>query len=184
MANHSLNSNKSPMAVQLTLNLAAALPTPPAQTHKQQLKTGTILPSIVSEGSDRFCQGINWAHYENILKLFALGYLIRGEMTRQQKKDKSDLIAAIEKAGNAKYKKKHLSAEEIIQRDSGVYLRYGKNVIRAMAEPDPQVSERRLKDLRSEIQDTRNDFNATQLHKMMSKAKTIYMTMQSRYNQK
>ena len=90
MTQHSFNTTKNPEAIQLTLNLSAALPTPPTLTFQQKLQAGTSLPSIVSEGSDRPCQGINWAHYENLLKLFALGFLIRGEMTRQQKKDKSD----------------------------------------------------------------------------------------------
>lgn len=167
--------------------ISAALPAPPTQTHQQKLKATTLLtplPSIVSEGFAVSYRGINWAHYENILKLFALNYLIQGEMTPQQQKDKEDLTRAIESAGNAKYKKKRLTAQQIIERDSGVYLRFGKNVIRAMAEPNPIVSERRLKDLRSEIADTRNENNAIQLHKTMSKAKTIFMTMQSRYNQK
>ena len=102
-------------------------------------------------------------------------------MTQQQQKDKADLEKAIEEKGNAKYKKKHLTAQEIMKRDSGVYMHYGQNVIRAMAEPDPIVSERRLKDLRSEIPDTRNDDNARQLHRTMSKGRTIFMTLQSRY---
>lgn len=168
-------------------SFALAMPEQPKQTMKQKLQNTTMftpLPTIVSEGYDDEHKGINWPHYENMLKLFALGLIVRGELTQQQKKDKEDLTQAIEVAGNAKYKKKHLSAEEIIKRDSKVYMRYGRNVIRAMAEPDPIVSERRLKDLRSEIPDTRNENNATQLHKMMSKAKTIFMTLQSRYKTK
>ena len=163
------------------------LPEKPKQTKKQALKATTMftpLPSIVEEGYDKKHRGINWPHYKNMLKLFTLGYLIQGELTPQQQKDKDDLTQAIEKTGNAKYKKKHLSAEEIIERDSGVYMRYGKNVIRAMAEKDPLVSERQLKDLRSEIPDTRNDNNAIQLHKMMSHSKAIFMSMQSRYKAK
>ena len=166
---------------------AFAMPERPKQTMKQKLRGTTMftpLPSIVSDGYMVQYRGINWAHYENMLKLFALGLLIRGEMTLQQAKDKEDLEKAIEEKGNAKYKKKHLSATKIIERDSGVYMRYGKNVIRAMAEPDPIVSERRLKDLRSEIPDTRNNDNARQLHRTMSKAKTIFMTLQSRYKTK
>ncbi len=172
-------------AQQLTLSLfPAALPTPPKQTIKQQLQgstTFTPLPSIVSAGFNKAHTGINWPHYENMLKLFALGYLYHGKLTQQQQKDKDDLTQAIEEVGNAKFKKKHLTAEEITERDSRVYMRYGQNVIRAMADPDPLVSERRLKDLRSEIPDTRNNNNATQLHKMMSKAKTIAMILQNRY---
>ena len=179
---------KAPVPQQMMLNfgtsLAPALPKKPKQTKKQTLKATTMftpLPSIVEEGYDKPHKGINWPHYENMLKLFAFSYLVHGQLTQQQQKDKDDLTKAIETTGNARYKKKHLSAEEIMERDSGVYMRYGKNVIRAMAEKDPLVSERRLKDLRSEIPDTRNDNNAIQLHKMMSKAKTVFMTLQSRY---
>lgn len=172
-------------AQQMTLPLfTAAMPAQPKQTAKQQLQnttTFTPLKSIVSEGFDKPHTGINWPHYENMLKLFALGYLYQGELSQQQQKDKQDLEQAIEQVGNAKFKKKHLTAEEIIEKSSGVYMRYGKNVIRAMAEKNPLVSERQLKDLRSEIPDTRNDNNATQLHKMMSKAKTVAMVMQDRY---
>ena len=176
-------------AQQMTLPLfPAALPTPPQQTVKQQLQsttTFTPLPSIVSSGYNQKHRGINWSHYENMLKLFALSYMYHGQvLTQQQEKDKADLEQAIEEAGNARYKKKHLTAEQIMKRDEGIYMRYGQNVIRGMADPDPLVSERRLKDLRSEIPDTRNDNNATQLHKMMSKAKTIAMILQNRYKAK
>ena len=169
-------------------SIKAALPTPPAQTTQQALKATTIftpLPSIVSAGYNQPHRGINWSHYENMLKLFALSYMYHGQvLTQQQEKDKADLEKAIEEAGNARYKKKHLTAEQIMKRDEGIYMRYGENVIRAMAEPDPVVSERRLKDLRSEIPDTRVGDNATQLHKMMSKAKTIAMIMCARYSNK
>ena len=176
---------------QLTLNfaeeVAAVLPAPPKQTHKQKLHNTTMLtrlPPIVEEGYDAPHSGINWPHYENMLKLFAFGFLVKDTLTSQQEVDKVALSAAIESVGNAHYKKKHLSAEEIVHRANRTYMRYGKNVILAMAEPDPLVSERRLKDLRSEIFDTRNEDNARQLHKMMSKARSIYMTMQARYKQK
>jgi len=175
-------------AAQQKPSLQAALPTSPAQTVQQTLKATTIftpLPSIVSFGYNQKHRGINWSHYENMLKLFALSYMYHGQvLTQQQEKDKADLEQAIEEAGNAKYKKKHLTAEQIMKRDEGVYMRYGQNVIRAMAEPDPLVSERRLKDLRSEIPDTRVSDNAIQLHKMMSKAKTIAMVMRARYSNK
>lgn len=165
---------------------------PTLQTHSKQsrgqaLKATTMftpLPSVVEEGCENNHRGINWPHYENMLKLFALGYLIQGTPTQQQEKDKVDLATAIEKVGNAQYKKKHLDADKIIKNASGVYMCYGKNVIRAMAERDPQVSERCLKDLRSEILDTRNENNAKQLHKTMRKAKTIFMKLQSRYREK
>jgi len=160
-------------------------PTAPQQTTQKALKSSTMftpLPTIVSPAFTHKYRGINWPHYENMLKLFALGYLVRnGQLTQQQEKDKEELSEAIETVGNAKAKKKKKTAEEIMNAADGVYMTYGRNVIRAMAEPDPIVSERCLKDLRSEIPDTRNDQNAIQLHKMMSKAKTIFMAMQSRY---
>ena len=178
---------KQPQQLDFTADLSSALPPRPKQTPMQALKATTMftpLPSIVEEGYGKQHRGIDWPHYENMLKLFALDYFVQETPTQQQEKDRKDLTMAIEQAGNAKYKKKRLTAEEIIDRDSGIYMRYGKNVIRAMAEPDPQVSERCLKDLRSEISDTRNENNAIQLHKMMSKARTIFMKLQSRYRER
>jgi len=180
------SSSNSEELQQLDLftGLPVAQPTRPKQTRMQALKSTTMftpLPSIVEEGYNRRHRGINWPHYENMLKLFALKYMVQGIPTQQQEKDIIDLTKAVEEKGNARYKKKHLTAEEITERDSGVYMRYGKNVIRSMAEMDPLVSERRLKDLRTEISDTRNENNSVQLHKMMSKAKTIFITLQSRY---
>lgn len=178
-------TNKTPE--QLTLNITILLPPECRQTKTRarvlkETTAWTPLPSIVSEGYLAAHRGINWPHYENMWKLFALEeYFIHGEPTRQQTRDREELTAAIEKVGNAKNKRKHLTAQQIMAKAAKVYMRYGKNVIRAMDEKDPIVSERCLKDLRSEIPDTRNDYNATQLHKVMSKAKTIYMRMQSRY---
>ena len=169
---------------QLTLDIV--LPKEPKETLKSALKRTTMLtalPTIVSEGFDAKHNGINWPHYENIWKLFALeNVFMSAKPTKQQEIDRQELREAIEIAGNARYKRKHLTADEIIKRDSKVYVRYGKNIIRAKAERDPYASEVRLKDLRSDIYDTRSPENATQLRKVTHKVKAIYELMQARYN--
>jgi len=161
------------------------MPAQPVETRQGALKKTTMLtqPTIVSEGFDAPHRGINWPHYENIWKLFALeNVFMSDEPTKQQQIDRQELRSAIEVAGNAKYKRKHLTADEIIKRDSKVYVRYGKNIIRAKAERDPYASESRLKDLRSDIYDTRSEENATQLRKVTHKVKAIYDLMTARYN--
>ena len=174
---------------QLTLldDSLSALTCPEAsfETYKEQLKRSTALStvSIVSEGFDKPHSWINWPHYENMWKLFALeNVFILGKPTPQQEKDRQDLRCAIYIAGNAKYKRKRLTVEEIIERDSKEYMTYGKNIIRAKAEKDSYTSERRLKSLRSDIYDTRSEENATQLRRVTHKVKAIYDQMMERYN--
>ncbi len=157
---------------QLGFRLQVVLPYPPAQTQKQQLKTGTSLPSIVSPRYDKFYRGTNWPHFENRLKLFTLDYLIKGELTPQQKKDKTDLEKAIEKKGNT------------TARGKGSCMEYAQDIIRALADPDPDRSQYKLRALRDQIDNTPSEPHAKQLYTVMTKAQSIYTLIRTRYRTK
>jgi len=171
--------------IQQPVKLAAALPTPPVQTSKQQLQNSTMftpLPSIVSKGYDKQYNGINWPHYENILKLFALSYIYRGTLTAQQQKDKQDLIKAIEEVGNAKQEKKHLSSDEIIHKATGAYLQFGQDTICAFAHPDQKISQALQYDLEVYINTRHNRQNQEQLRKISKKSVKIVEFIKNRYS--
>ena len=158
-------------------------PQTPQQTFSQALKSTTMLvrpDSIVSKGFEKEYNGINWPHYENILKLYTLNQLVEGEYTAQQQKDQADLLRAIKFVGNKGRKRTSLSAEEVIQRQNGVYLNFGRSVIDALTDPDGIMSVVQLKELRAEI--LRADgYNAIQLQKVMDKSRQIVHMMQQRY---
>lgn len=166
-------------------NLEAALPTPPAQTPKQQLRSSTSLtpPSIVSPYFDRPHKGINWPHYENILKLYALGVLYKGELTQQQQQDKKDLEEAIEYVYRIKHPRarKQKSAAEIIKKIRGKYIPYGKNVITALNIQDEGIRSSVMNDLEEDILRTHNPHNAIQLGKVMKKSRAIVSLLRNRY---
>ena len=73
-----------------------------------------------------------------------------------------------------------MSTEEIIQKTSGTYIIFGKNVIQAMAEE----SEYDLEELNHEIENTCNENNAKQLRKVMRKAQWIFTNLKSRYKER
>lgn len=168
-------------------SITDAYPPRPKQSIAKKSKTTTMLTplsSIVEEGYEKQYNGINWPHFENMLKLYALDFFIDGTPTEQQKKDIAELTEAIEFTGNMKYKKKHLTAKEILDGARGAYMNFGRRVINAMAEPDPYASEVKLNKLRFEISDTYNEINAGQLNKVMHKADAIFRAMRSRYREK
>ena len=164
--------------------LTSAFPQQPMQTRKQDLKKGSIftpLEPIVNLGYNAPHKGINWPHYENMLKLIAIDYFVQGAPSSQQEEDKKNLQNAVEDFVNLKYKKKHLTAQEILERDTGVYMHFGKSVLFALAVSDAQVSKYFLDELNAEISETSNEHNANQLRKMMHKAKFVFSTLQQRY---
>ena len=159
--------------------LQPALPHPPAQTQQQQLKNSTWLSSIVSEGYKETHRGINWPHYENMLKLYALGALFKNTLTPQQQKDKADLGEAIEYVYNTKNpRKKEKSANEILQKATGVYMQYGFEVIDAM------VLGTSLSDLRDRIYRSHVREDREQREKMFYKSYDIVRALRARYKQK
>ena len=179
--------------------LTPALPTPPAQTTQQALKATTMwtpLPSIVSPGYDRQHTGVNWPHYENMLKLYTLNLLTRGRtLTTQQETDKTELEQAIvaaeearlaralaRKVARGKGPKKPKAPEtptlhDVLQRfENNRYLEAGHNVIHAQVlkmDTMDQVDFR--------IQHTINDNNSEQLDKVKQKALGIVRMMRVRY---
>ena len=54
---------------QETPDLFAAMPSPPKQTFKETLMSGTVFDPIVTVGYAGRRNGINWPHYENLIKL-------------------------------------------------------------------------------------------------------------------
>lgn len=169
-------------------NLKAALPMPPEQTQKQKLQSSTILtpPSIVSPNFDKPHKGINWPHYENILKLYALGVLYKGELTRQQQQDKKDLEKAIEYVYRIKHPRarRHKFAKEIVEKACGRYIQYGKNIISALNITDEGLRASMMYDLEEEISKTHNPHNARQLDKTMHKSRNIVTMLRKRYQSK
>ena len=170
----------------LTLGAGQFFPSDPEDEPCFQTPTRP-LPSVISKDSSPYHvhKGIHWPYYENILKLYALGFLIKGEATLQQQKDKAELTQAIESFGNGSFKKrnlkkKHLSAKELMEADSGVYLTFGKDIIRARAQNDTAKRVHDLMDLQAQIKDAHGE-NAIQLEKMWLKSHRIFEFMQERY---
>lgn len=181
---------------QAILQLTAALPTPPTQTQKQKLQSSTMFTpqSIVSPLFDKTYRGTNWPHFENVLKLYALGLLIKGEMTPQQKKDKEELEAAITQVGRKKFKNNNLSAQQIMKKTKGVYIEKGKEIIAnlfktldkadqlSLSTQDRQTEiQYTLDPYAREIKETQNEYNARQLSNVLSRARSIAIKMHGRY---
>ena len=167
--------------------LFAALPTPPVQNQEQKLKGSTMLtplPSIVEEGYKEKHRHINWPHYKNMLKLFAIDFFIPDNMppTEQQKKDKEELEKAIEAVGNAGNKRKHLSAQKIVKDSNGTYMSCGKNVIRAMAEKDKEIQAHLFWIIDREISEAPFDVDRKQRRLVKHAAKEIYNDLAKRYH--
>ena len=162
-------------------DVSAALQKQPEQSLKQILNSSTFfipLSSIVSDGYNKRCNGMNWPHHENMLKLFAIDFFIDGEPTQQQEKDKKDLIAAIVERGIPSRKRnKPFTVEEIISHHSGSYMDYGRDVIRAIAKNDIA----QLEALNAQVSDAYYQENSIQLRKINRKARDIFNQLQSRY---
>ncbi|MBP5160628.1 MAG: hypothetical protein ILP11_01060 [Alphaproteobacteria bacterium] len=197
------NSNKCPRQIFFDFydSTKSKKPRVPENPHKEkprkprarELKETTVwtpLPSIVSTGYKSYHTYVNWEHYENMWKLFALNtYFIRdNHPTRQQAKDQKDLQAAIEEAGNANFKTKRLDAQQIINnlvhsRNSGKYFRYGQNVIAAAATADATNPTAGLAALGVKICTTSDKHNADHLWQIMTKTRIIYHDLIKRYGQ-
>ena len=161
-------------------DISAALPPRPEHNLKDDLQSTTaitFLPSIVSPYFLGKYRGINWPHYENMLKLYALDFFVNGEPTEQQKRDREELQEAIEVKGNLKYKKKHVSFKEVIESDTGVYMNYGKDVIRALVFCDRKA----LQELHAQILNSYNSQDSRQREAMYTKASLIYKKLKDRY---
>ena len=179
--------------------LTAALPTPPAQTTQQQLQATTIftpLPSIVSDGYERRHSGINWPHYENMLKLYALNLITRGRtLTPEQQQDKAELEEAIVAAEEARQERalaqriargkgpkkpkepvRPALQDVLKQFENNRYIEAGHNVIHARV-----LKMDTMEQVDFRIQHTINDNNSQQLDKVKQKALAIIEMMRVRY---
>jgi hypothetical protein len=137
--------------------------------------------SIVNPYYESSHAGINWPHYENILSLFALETLVQRPPTRQQQTDIEELSEAIENVANKAYKKKHKLAQEVIKEEKGVYLNFGKSVIKTLSQNPQNAENCDLSEYQEEIHDTQNDFNAEQLQKTLKKSQEIFIALRNRY---
>lgn len=113
------------------------------------------LSSIVTQEYMNATKGlINWAHFENMLKLYTLGFLYQDTLlTPEQKKDKEDLICAIEQVEHPKHPRNPLPAEEIVQKTNTTYFAFGKQLIDARVYNNQEL----LGELRAEMSSTSNE---------------------------
>lgn len=166
-----------------TADISAAMPAPLQQSRKSEWQNTTMftpVEPVVSFGFLRSYRGINWPHYENMLKLYAVDLFIQnepdGKPTDQQEKDKAALEEAIEAKGNAK-RVRPLTVNEIVKRDSKVYMTYGKDIIYALV----MCNEKTLKELHAQITNSFNQRDAEQRKTMYNKATQIYNKLVDRY---
>ena len=121
------------------------------------------LSSIVTKGYMNAPKGrINWAHFENMLKLYTLSFLYQDTLlTPEQKKDKEDLKHAIEQVEHLKHPKNPLPAEEIVQKTSTTYFAFGKQFIEGKANNNQEL----LGELRAEMASTSNEHHFKKMQK-------------------
>lgn len=136
------------------------------------IKQATPLPSIVTKGYMDAPKGrINWAHFENMLKLYTLGFLYQDTLlTPEQKKDKEDLTYAIEQVENLKHPKNPLSAEEIVQKTSTTYFAFGKQFIEGKANNNQEL----LGELRAEMASTSNEHHFNKMQNTIGIADRVF----------
>ena len=166
-------------------DVSAAMPAQPQQSFKNTLQNTTMLippETILSSGYLKNYNGINWPHYENMLKLYGIKRFVdreeNGKPTLQQEKDMEVLNQAIEVTGNTQYKKKHITAEEVVKRDTKVYMTYGMDIIHALVFCDRM----KLRELHAQILNSRNPHDSAQRETMYTKAASIYEKLAERYN--
>ena len=140
------------------------------------------LSSIVTKGYMNAQKGrINWAHFENMLKLYTLGFLYQDTLlTPEQKKDKEDLTYAIEQVENLKHPKHPLSAEEIVQKTNTAYFAFGKQFIEGKANNNREL----LDELRAEIASTSNEHHFNKMQKTVGIVDRVFDLIKHRRYQR
>lgn len=140
------------------------------------------LSSIVTQGYMNAKKGrINWAHFENMLKLYTLGFLYQDTLlTPEQKKDKEDLTNAIEQVEHLKHPRNPLPAEEIVQQTNTTYFAFGKQFIEGKATNNQEL----LGELRAEMASTSNEHHFNKMQNTIGIVDRVFDLIKNRRYQR
>ena len=181
-------------------SITDAYPPRPKQTYRQAANGSTMFTrpeTLVSPGYTAPCRGMNWPHIENILKLYAISFFIVGTPTEQQKEDIEELSKAVRSGDDARAKRTNpttKTAQEIISGEKRVYVKYGKDIIWALAGYERALAEHNeeaerfysdeLKARNAEITNSYIQQDANQRRKVSEKANKIFELLGKRYRVK
>ncbi len=155
-------------------------PDPAAPTHTPIQKQ-----TAVQSDNKHYNANPVWNYRTNLWKLFILGKLIKTEPTPELSWDLDHTRQQVEEYGNKEFKKKHLSAEELLQKEqSKVLMGFGINVVKALIrqETDFYRGKYEMEDCYREINETQNINHAENLRKSMRIVKKTYQEIKAKHS--